>query len=61
MKNLNQFEINSTAVKKIQRHFKSIIKLDQNFQIHIHGDQKLLEQGEDEKGKFYQLYFEKEK
>ncbi|WP_336716322.1 nucleoid-associated protein [Chryseobacterium mucoviscidosis] len=55
-----EFEINSTAVKKMQRHFKSVIKLDKNFQIHIHGDQKLLEQGENEKGKFYQLYFEKQ-
>ncbi|AZB01259.1 hypothetical protein EG359_17295 [Chryseobacterium joostei] len=55
------FEINSSAVKKIKRHFKSVIKLDQNFQIHIHGDQKFLKQGEDETGKFYQLYFNKEK
>ncbi|WP_428067346.1 nucleoid-associated protein [Chryseobacterium gambrini] len=55
-----EFQINSTAVKKMQRHFKSVIKLDKNFQIHIHGDQKLLEQGENEKGKFYQLYFEKQ-
>ena len=55
-----EFEINSAAVKKVKRHFKSVIKLDKNFQIHIHGDKKLLEQGEDEKGKFYQLYFQKE-
>lgn len=55
-----EFEINTAAVKKVKRHFKSVIKLDKNFQIHIHGDKKLLEQGEDEKGKFYQLYFQKE-
>lgn len=55
-----EFQINSTAVKKMQRHFKGIIKLDKNFQIHIQGDQKKLEHGEDEKGKFYQLYFDKE-
>lgn len=55
-----EFKINSTAVKKMQRHFKGIIKLDKNFQIHIQGDQKKLEHGEDEKGKFYQLYFDKE-
>lgn len=54
------FPINTSAVKKMQRYFKSIIKLDKNFQIHIHGDQKLLKQGEDEDGKYYQLYFNKE-
>lgn len=57
----DEFVVNTTAVKKMQRHFKGIIKLDENFQIHIHGDQKLLEKGEDEKGKFYQIYFENEK
>lgn len=55
-----EFEINSAAVKKVKRHFKSVIKLDKNFQIHIHGDKKLLKQGEDQDGKFYQLYFQKE-
>lgn len=56
----DEFEINSAAVKKVKRHFKSVIKLDKNFQIHIHGDNKLIEKGEDENGKFYQLYFQKE-
>lgn len=55
-----EFEINPAAVKKVKRHFKSVIKLDKNFQIHIHGDKKLLKQGEDQDGKFYQLYFQKE-
>lgn len=54
------FPINTSAVKKNQRHFKSVIKLDKNFHIYIHGDRKMLETGEDEKGKYYRLYFEKE-
>lgn len=54
------FPINESAVKKQQRHFKSVIKLDKNFHIYVHGDRKMIETGEDEKGKYYRLYFEKE-
>ena len=54
------FPINTSAVKKNQRHFKSVIKLDKNFHIYIHGDRKMIETGEDEKGKYYRLYFNKE-
>ncbi|MCW0518755.1 nucleoid-associated protein [Riemerella anatipestifer] len=54
------FPINPTAVKKQQRHFKSVIKLDKNFHIYVHGDRKMIETGQDEKGKFYRLYFEEE-
>ena len=55
-----EFPINETAVKKTQRHFKSIIKLDKNFHIYIHGDRQMLAQGQDDKGKYYMLYFDKE-
>lgn len=54
------FAINPIAVKKQQRYFKSVIKLDKNFHIYVHGDRKMIETGQDEKGKFYRLYFEKE-
>jgi hypothetical protein len=54
------FPIHQTAVKKQQRHFKSIIKLDKNFHIYIHGDRKMLETGADDKGKYYRLYYEEE-
>lgn len=54
------FTINNSAVKKQQRHFKSIIKLDKNFHIYVHGDSKLIQQGNDESGKFYKVYFENE-
>ncbi|UTX50546.1 nucleoid-associated protein [Chryseobacterium sp. MA9] len=55
-----EFPISEAAVKKTQRHFKSIIKLDKNFHIYIHGDRQKIEMGEDDKGKYYRLYFEKE-
>lgn len=54
------FPINNSAVKKQQKHFKSIIKLDKNFHIYIHGDRKMLETGADDKGKYYRLYYDQE-
>lgn len=54
------FAINTAAVKKNQRYFKSVIKLDKNFHIYIHGDRKKIETGQDENGKYYRLYFEEE-
>lgn len=57
----DNFEISPQAVKKQQRIFKSILKLDKNFHIYIHGDRNLIEQGVDKDGrKFYKIYFEKE-
>lgn len=55
------FAISEAAVKKQSRGFKSVIKLDKNFHIYVHGDRKLIETGQDEKGKYYRLYFEEEK
>jgi hypothetical protein len=55
-----QFAINENAVKKNSRGLKSVIKLDKNFHIYVHGDRKLIEQGEDEKGKFYKVYYHEE-
>lgn len=54
------FEISDSAVKKQTRAFKSVIKLDKNFHIYIHGDHNLIERGEDEKGKFYKVYYKEE-
>ena len=56
----DKFAINDAAVKKNARIFKSVIKLDKNFHIYIHGDRKLIQQGQDENGKYYMLYFEEE-
>ena len=55
------FAISEAAVKKQRRGLKSVIKLDKNFHIYVHGDRKMIETGQDEKGKYYRLYFEEEK
>lgn len=55
------FDINPNAVKKQARIFKSVLKLDKNFHIYIHGDRNLIEKGEDTNGrKFYKIYFDRE-
>ncbi|MFN8360598.1 MAG: nucleoid-associated protein [Candidatus Kapaibacterium sp.] len=55
------FEISQQAVKKQARVYKSILKLDKNFHIYIHGNADLIEQGVEKDGrKFYKIYFEKE-
>jgi hypothetical protein len=57
----DNFEISAQAVKKQARIFKSVLKLDKNFHIYIHGDRNLIEQGVDEDGrKFYKIYFREE-
>lgn len=56
-----QFDISPQAVKKQERVFKSVLKLDKNFHIYIHGDKELIEQGIDPDGrKFYKIYYESE-
>jgi len=54
------FDISESAVKKQARVFKSVIKLDKNFHIYIHGNRDLIEQGSDEKGKYYKVYYKVE-
>lgn len=56
------FDISKSAVKQQARQFKSVIKLDKNFHIYIHGNRELIEQGIDERtGKrFYKIYFDEE-
>lgn len=55
-----QFDISESAVKKQARAYKSVIKLDKNFHIYVHGNRELIEQGVDEKGKFYKVYYNEE-
>lgn len=57
----DNFQISESAVKKGTRTLKSIIKLDKNFDIYIHGNRDLIEQGVDEKGKYYKVYYKEEK
>ncbi|HEX3385159.1 MAG TPA: nucleoid-associated protein, partial [Mucilaginibacter sp.] len=56
------FDINSAAVKKQNRVYKSVLKLDKNFHIYIHGNKELIEKGFDEgKGmSYYKVYFKEE-
>jgi hypothetical protein len=57
----DNFEISPQAVKKQARVFKSVLKLDKNFHIYIHGNRELIEQGIDENGrKYYKIYYENE-
>lgn len=57
----DSFEISAPAVKKQARVFKSVLKLDKNFHIYIHGDRNMIEQGIDADGrKYYKIYFENE-
>lgn len=57
----DQFKISSNSVKKQARIFKSVLKLDKNFHVYIHGNRELIERGEDENGrKFYKIYYENE-
>jgi hypothetical protein len=57
----DDFEISIQAVKKQARNFKSILKLDKNFHIYIHGNRDLIEQGIEKDGrKFYKIYYEEE-
>src|SRR5690606_36135004 len=54
------FEIFGQAVKKESKIFKSILKLDKNFHVYIHGKREYIEKGfDEERGKhFYKLYFD---
>jgi hypothetical protein len=57
----DSFPISSEAVKKKGRVFKSVLKLDKNFHVYVHGNREMIERGEDENGrKYYKLYFEEE-
>lgn len=57
----DNFEISTHAVKRQARIFKSVLKLDKNFHIYIHGDRNRIEQGVDENGrKFYKIYYDQE-
>lgn len=55
------FDISATAVKQNRKVFKSVIKLDKNFHIYVHGNSNMIERGADEDGrKYYKVYFDEE-
>ncbi len=57
----DNFDISETAVKKQAKVFKSVLKLDKNFHIYIHGNKEMIEQGVEKDGrKFYKIYYKEE-
>jgi hypothetical protein len=59
---VGEFGISPQAVKKQARVFKSVIKLDKNFHIYVHGNRELIEKGYDEalQKHYYKIYFDQE-
>ena len=54
-----EFEISTSAVKKQIKAFKKVLKLDDNFDIFIHGDNSKITKGVEKDGrKFYKIYYE---
>lgn len=57
----NSFTIAPQVAKKEIRGLKSIIKLDKNFDVYVHGDRDMIERGVDEEGRnYYKLFFDEE-
>ena len=58
----DNFAISGDAVKKQARNLKSVIKLDKNFHIYIHGGNRYIRKGYDEENglNYYQLFFREE-
>jgi hypothetical protein len=58
----DSFAISAPAVKKQAKVFKSVIKLDKNFHIYVHGNREYIVKGFDEKTgmHFYQLFYNEE-
>ena len=57
----SNFEISKPAYKKNSKIFRSVLKLDKNFSIYIHGDRDRADRGEDEGGKYYKFYYDDER
>lgn len=58
----DSFSISNAAVKKQARVYRSILKLDRNFHVYIHGNKDMIEKGYDEHTgmHYYKLYFREE-
>ncbi len=57
-----EFQVSSTAVKKNEKYMRSVLKLDKNFHVYVHGRHDYIQKGYDEDMgmKFYKLYFNSE-
>lgn len=58
----DEFSISDQAVRKVKSTYKSVLKLDKNFHIYVHGKREYIERGfDEEKGlNFYKVYFKEE-
>ncbi len=59
---IDDFQISPTAVKKNQKLMKSVLKLDKNFHVYVHGRHDYIQKGFDEdKGlNYYKLFYSSE-
>ncbi|MBS1776109.1 MAG: nucleoid-associated protein [Bacteroidetes bacterium] len=58
----SDFDISEAAVKKNVKSLKSVLKLDKNFHIYVHGNRERIERGFDKESglNFYKVFFEEE-
>lgn len=58
----DEFDIHPSAVKKQAKVYKSVLKLDKNFHIYIHGNRDYIQKGFDpDRGlNYYQVFFKEE-
>ena len=63
LNSIDDFDISSQAVKRNKKFTRSVIKLDKNFHIYVHGSRERIKRGYDEQTglNFYQVFFEEEK
>ena len=55
------FDISPEVVRRQSRIFKSVLKLDKNFHIYIHGNREMIERGTEKDGrKYYKIYYKEE-
>jgi len=58
----DNFGISNLAVQQNARYFKSVLKLDKNFHVYIHGDRSQISHGVDPDGRtYYKLYYDEER
>lgn len=62
VKIIDHFEISPNALKKQVKSFKSVLKLDKNFHVYIHGNKNLIEKGFDRDSgmHYYKIFFKEE-
>lgn len=58
----DEFDISTPAVKHAKKFIRSVIKLDKNFHVYVHGNRENIDRGFDEtrNQNFYTLYFNEE-